>query len=87
VQGSYADRTATVKQEYEYDWPHGVGEVVTAVARAGLRVEFLHEFPFVDFPVLPFLEQHDEGTWRLPAGRYGEGELPLLFSLRASKPA
>jgi SAM-dependent methyltransferase len=86
VQGSYADRAAKVEQEYEYSWPHGLGEVVTAVARAGLRIEFLHEFPFVDWPV-PFLERHEDGTWRLPAGRYGEGELPLFFSLRATKPA
>jgi SAM-dependent methyltransferase len=86
VQGSYADPSAKVEHEYEYSWNHGLGEIVTAVARTGLRIEFLHEFPFVDWPV-PFLEPHDDGTWRLPAGRYGEGELPLFFSLRATKPA
>jgi SAM-dependent methyltransferase len=86
VRGSYADPFAKVEQEYEYSWTHGLGEVVTAVAKAGLRIEFLHEFPFVDWPV-PFLERSDDGMWRLPAGKYGDGELPLFFSLRASKPA
>ena len=33
------------------------------------------------------LAWHDDGTWWLPEGRYGEGELPLLFSLLARKPA
>ncbi|GAA1963185.1 hypothetical protein GCM10009738_43210 [Kitasatospora viridis] len=42
--------TATVTVE----WRHGVGDVVTALAAAGLRVEFLHE--------------HDRGHFRLPAG-------------------
>jgi len=86
VRGCYADRSAEIRQEYEYSWSHGLGEVVTAVAGAGLRVEFLYEFPFLEWPE-PFLERVDDGTWRLPADRYGEGELPLLFSLRATKPA
>ena len=39
-QGSYADRTATLKAEHEYAWNHGLGEIVTALATSGLRVEF-----------------------------------------------
>ena len=85
TRGSYADPTAHVEQAVEYNWPHGLGEVVTAIAQAGLRVEFLHEFPFVEWPV-PYLEERADGTWRLPEGRYGDGELPLFFSLRATKP-
>jgi SAM-dependent methyltransferase len=30
-----------------YYWPHSLGEVVTALCAAGLRLEFLHEFPGV----------------------------------------
>lgn len=82
TQGSYADPTAHVEQPVEYSWVHSMGEVVSEVARAGLRIEFLHEFPFVEWPV-PFLEQRDDGRWWLPEGR--EGELPLFFSLRATK--
>jgi SAM-dependent methyltransferase len=82
VQGSYADPTAQVRQPVEYGWVHSMGEIVSAVARAGLRIEFLHEFPFVDWPV-PFLVRHDDGTWRLPPD--AGGELPLFFSLRATR--
>jgi len=82
VQGSYADPTADVTHSLKYLWPHSMGELVTAVASAGLRVEFLHEFPWSDRP-LSFLEQHDERTWVFPAG--SEGELPLFFSLKATK--
>src|SRR5215208_2715304 len=81
VQGSYADPTAQVRQPVEYWWAHSTGEIVSAVAGAGLRIKFLHEFPFVEWPV-PFLVRHDDDTWRLPPD--AGGELPLFFSLRAT---
>ena len=28
----------------EYGWQHTLGEIVTVVASAGLRIDFLHEF-------------------------------------------
>jgi len=84
VQGSYADRTATVASTHEYGWNHSLGEIVTALAENGLRIEFLHEFPFLEWPA-PGLEPQDDGTHRLPAEL--DGTLPLFFSLKASKPA
>jgi SAM-dependent methyltransferase len=83
VRGSYADPSAEVREPVEYSWTHDMGEIVTAVAGAGLRVEFLHEFPFVEWPV-PFLDQGDDGKWRVPEGT--PAEVPLFFSLKATKP-
>jgi SAM-dependent methyltransferase len=83
TKGSYADRTARVVQEYEYSWNHGLGEIVSALAGAGLRIEFLHEFPFNEWPV-SFLRPTADGTYRLPAE--DDGRLPLSFSLKALKP-
>jgi SAM-dependent methyltransferase len=80
--GSYADPSAHVEQPFEYSWVHSMGEIVTALASAGLRIDFLHEYPFVEWPV-PFLEQRDDGKWWLPKDQ--EAELPLFFSLRARK--
>ena len=84
VVGSYADREATVETKTEHGWDHSLGEIVTALIEAGLRIEFLHEFPFVRWPVA-FLEPTPDGTYRLPAS--SGGELPLFFSLLATKPA
>jgi SAM-dependent methyltransferase len=84
TQGSYADRSATVEQKVNYSWNHGLGEIVTALVAAGLRIEFLHEFPFVEWP-LPFLEPAPDGTHRL-AGE-SDGRLPLFFSIKATRPA
>jgi SAM-dependent methyltransferase len=83
VKGSYADPAADVGAQTEHAWNHGLGEIVTALVDAGLRIESLREYPFVDWPI-EFLVETDDGTWRLPPSV--EGELPLFFSILASRP-
>ncbi|WP_043614748.1 class I SAM-dependent methyltransferase [Nonomuraea candida] len=59
---------------------HGLGEIVTAIAAAGLRVEFLHEHDHTLFRRFATLTG-EEGVYRMP----GEApRIPLMFSLRAS---
>jgi len=84
--GSYADRTQPVTVPKEFGWNHSLGEMVTAVADAGLRIEFLHEFDFIEWPMEPLTVETEDGKSRLAPGKYGPGELPLFFSLRATKP-
>ena len=85
VKGSYADPDADVGEQQEHGWDHGLGEIVTALIDAGLRIESLEEHPYLDWAT-DFLEESEPGSGRyvLPAGA---GELPLMFSLRASRPA
>jgi len=80
--GSYAV-SSDEYQGAEYGWRRRLGEVVDAVAAAGLRLESPREFPYSDFPSLPGLERGADGWWRL-AGK-GREMLPILFSLRATK--
>jgi len=82
--GSYADPDAPVTVPKEYGWDHGLGEIVTALIQAGLRIESLREYPFLLWK-LDFLTEAADGTWRLP--ETVKGELPLFFSILASKPA
>jgi SAM-dependent methyltransferase len=85
VKGSYADPEApTDPALVEHGWDHSLGEIVSALIDAGLRIEFLHEFDFCEW-ALDFLVEGEDGRWRLPAG--GKGQLPLFFSLRATKPS
>jgi len=79
--GTYADFDADITMD-EYVWSHGLGEVVTALVGAGLRLEFLHEHPFTVYPQFPYLQQEGR-LWRLPAEMPA---FPLLFSLVATKP-
>ena len=83
TQGSYADPTAQVAATVEHSWDHGLGEIVTALIEAGLRVESLREYPFAAWK-LEFLVEGPDGRYRLPDDT--PGELPLFFSLRATKP-
>jgi SAM-dependent methyltransferase len=83
VEGSYADPSANVRKDVEYSWTHSLGDVVSSLAGAGLRIEFLHEHPFAEWP-LPYGEEREPGYWYLRADQ--EGEIPLSFSLKASKP-
>jgi SAM-dependent methyltransferase len=84
VTGSYADRSADVGDQTEHSWDHGLGEIVTALIDAGLRIETLVEHPFLDWSA-DFLVEAEPGRYVLPPG--SGGELPLMFSLRARKPA
>ena len=85
VHGSYADPNADLGAEHqEHGWDHGLGEIVTALIDAGLRIDRLEEHPFLEWKV-DFLVEQTPGSdqWVLPDG---PGEMPLMFSLLASKP-
>ncbi|HYH93572.1 MAG TPA: class I SAM-dependent methyltransferase [Candidatus Saccharimonadales bacterium] len=86
VKGSYADPAADVGEQTEHGWNHGLGEIVTALILAGLRLEWLRESPELDWAT-DFLVESEPGSdrFRLPAG--AGGELPLMFSLLATKPS
>jgi SAM-dependent methyltransferase len=82
--GSYADPEAPTDDLVSHGWDHGLGEIVTGLARAGLRMEFLHEFPFSMWK-LDFTVEAPDGRFHLPGEL--DGRLPLSFSLKATKPA
>ncbi len=82
VKGSYADPTAQTHSRVSYEWAYPLGEVVSYLVEAGLRVQFLHEWPFACYQMFPFLAKGEDGLYRLPPGL---PSLPLQFSLRAIK--
>jgi SAM-dependent methyltransferase len=81
VQGSYAASDPDY-QGVEYGWNHSMGEYVTSLIAAGLRIESLREYPVANWRMFPFMEQGADGWWRLPGSM---GEIPLMFSLKATK--
>jgi ubiquinone/menaquinone biosynthesis C-methylase UbiE len=85
VKGSYADPSADVGEQREHGWDHGLGEIVTALIEAGLRIERLEEHPYLEWST-DFLVESATGseTWVLPPGT--PGSMPLSFSLLATKP-
>lgn len=81
--GTYADMSAETSANVTVEWQHGIGEVVSALTATGLRLEFLHEHDHTLFARFPDLEEQS-GVYRYPADR---PRVPLMYSLRAGKPA
>ena len=85
--GSYADREAHVENRLCYGWSHGVGEILTALAGAGLRLEYLHEWPFCVAPFFEWMERDEQRWCWLPDGHGGRrADLPFSYSVMARKP-
>ena len=82
--GDYTDRSAKLKNNVTYEWPHPISEVISAIIDAGLRIEFFHEFPESSYKILPFMEHIGDGMYRLTKG---DGSVPLVYSIKATKPA
>jgi len=79
--GSYAN-TFQGKTRTYYIWDHSLGEVINSITDTGLRIEFLHEFPFALRAKFPIMTAGTDGYWRLPPQF---SMIPLLFSLKAGK--
>jgi hypothetical protein len=83
----YADPNARHSVD-EHTWQHSLGDIVNALIAAGLRVEWLREFPFCAWQVVAGCEvverfSSSHAYYGRPAS---EPQIPLMFSLRASKP-
>ena len=65
------------------DWQHGIGEVVSALLAADLRIELLHEHDYSLFPRFPDMLVEGDRYLLSP----GRPRVPLMYSIRASKPA
>jgi SAM-dependent methyltransferase len=65
-----------------YTWCHSLGDVVTALAQAGLRIAALREYPYTFWRQFPALRQDGDGWWRWPDTA---PQVPLLYSLLAMR--
>jgi len=80
---TYASSTEKLSGVTEYSWNHGISETTNALIDAGLKVEFIHEFPFSPYNIFPDMYSGADGYWRMK--KFGD-KLPLVFSIKAVKP-
>jgi SAM-dependent methyltransferase len=80
---AYADNDTQLEVTENHEWFHPVGEVVTSLIQAGLRLEFLNEHPEITWRAMPYLVPGAPGQYRMPDDR---PNIPLSFSLLARKP-
>jgi SAM-dependent methyltransferase len=75
----YSDKSQIVSETHQ--WMYRLGDVVSALAATGLRIEYLHEFAGCIYPHFPFMQQAGDGMWHI------EGDpIPTIFSIKATKP-
>jgi SAM-dependent methyltransferase len=79
--GSYADPSAKTEQREQYEWSHGLAEVLQSVIHAGLRIERVEEYAEGFYPRHPEMIRNPDRTWRLPEPLHGR--YPLTFALVA----
>lgn len=78
----YADDHVNIDSK-TFEWTHTLGDIVSALIEEGLKIEFLHEFPFTVYDQFPgLLEEDVNGYWKFKDQNI---KIPLLFSLRAWK--
>jgi SAM-dependent methyltransferase len=82
--GTYYDAPPGFAAEtaVEHGWVHDLGQVVTALCRAGLRIEHLHEHAYTTWRMHPSFERDARGYWQAPSGG---PRLPLTFSVLATR--
>jgi SAM-dependent methyltransferase len=78
-EGDYADKTAKTTHP-TYEWVHSLGDIINVLVGAGLRIDFLHEFPNMFFRWSPFCEKQADASWHIKGDR-----VPMTFSLKATK--
>ena len=78
----YAEPEITLTHFRSNEWQHTLGEVVTALAAASLRIEFLHEHDKLVWPAVPSMTRADAQYFTAPEGA---PRLPLSYSLRARR--
>jgi SAM-dependent methyltransferase len=77
----YIDEAATMRNATTHTWIHPLGDIVTALVRAGLRLDWLHEHDAVTWHMFDCLVAGPDGLWRWPDRPW----LPLAFSLQATR--
>ena len=83
--GTYVSTDAEFAHNRTQEWNHGLGEIVTALLRAGLQTTALDEHDTVPWEALPgLMERAPNGEWRL-ADR--PARLPHTYTLQAVKQA
>jgi SAM-dependent methyltransferase len=80
--GTYAAQSTDTVHNRTVEWQHPLGEVVSALAATGLRIEFLHEHDVSVFQRFEAFERHDDGYYRFPPNRPA---IPLMYSLKARR--
>jgi ubiquinone/menaquinone biosynthesis C-methylase UbiE len=80
AEGSYSDPNADFTHD-SYEWSHSLGEIVTSLIDAGLKLEYLHEFPYSPTNCNTFFRELEPGKFVI---KDFPDKMPLTFSIKAT---
>jgi SAM-dependent methyltransferase len=78
----YMDPNYIVKSA-SYEWQWAVSDIINAIIRAGLQLEFFHEFDALADPIYPDMKPREDGVYTFHGMPV---PIPIIFSLKARKP-
>lgn len=82
---TYADNGTHAVVGETVEWMHTFSSILNALIDAGLRIERVFESPRCHFGMFDVMREVSPNRYEMPAPL--TGKLPLVFSLRATKPA
>jgi len=65
-----------------FDWNHGMGETLTALIDAGMRIDRVEEYDFCEWQGIAQMVKGDDGRYRLPDR---PERCPLMWSVLATR--
>jgi hypothetical protein len=80
---TYTDGPALRDATRAHEWIHGLGEVITALVGAGLRITGLRETDLLPGPRWERMVRTQSGWWHVPQA---DPRIPVLYALSAIKP-
>ncbi len=81
---SYADKNVRIQHVTQYSWNHTLSEILGSLMNAGLRIDFLHEYPFSDWACFPNMRENED-RWYRNTDPDKADMIPLTFTLKATK--
>ncbi|HOY97588.1 MAG TPA: class I SAM-dependent methyltransferase [Catalimonadaceae bacterium] len=79
--GTYADTSASIEQQY-ITWNHGIGEVLSALLRSGIRITSFQEFDYSPYNCFKGAIEAEPGRFRIE--KLGN-LIPMVYALDAEK--
>ncbi|MFZ0698962.1 MAG: methyltransferase [Thermoplasmata archaeon] len=79
--GTYATNVK-MRHRVSYSWIHPVSETLSALARRGLTIESVREYPYTYWRRFSFMTRDLNGWWHLTKD---QGRIPLMWSVVARR--
>lgn len=81
---TYTDGDVDFTHTRNYEWNHGLGEILAALLAEGLVLDHIEEYNRVCYQALPHMVEVSPGVYELPGKQ--RDQVPLMYTLGARKP-